>query len=203
MIIIMYPMRVTRQTQADHHAAMLDQAGRLFRARGIEAVGVADITRAAGLTHGAFYGHFASKSALAADVCRASLRHAAESWHARIARARANGRDPLDALIAAYLTPSHRDSPDQGCALPTIGAESIRDPVLRAALADGTIALLDALAEAIALSRPAVADRRAAATAVLAALVGGLLIARALADTPAASDAALIAAATAAHRAAA
>ena len=90
-------MRVSRQTLAAHRSAILDQASRLFRGRGLDGVGVADITRAAGLTHGAFYGHFPSKTALAAEACGRSLLQGAEHWRGRAARARAAGRDPLAA----------------------------------------------------------------------------------------------------------
>ena len=67
-------MRVDRPTVASHRAAILQAAGRLFRRRGIAAVPVAEITREAGLTHGGFYGHFASKDALAANRAAAALK---------------------------------------------------------------------------------------------------------------------------------
>lgn len=193
-------MRVSRQTQAEHRAAMLEQAGRLFRARGIGAVAVADVTRAAGLTHGAFYGHFPSKSALAADACRASLEGAAARWRRRAARARDEGRDPAGALIDIYLTEAHRDAPDGGCALAALGSETVRDPALRAAMADGATGLAEAFAECLS---PGHADPAGTARAIVALLVGGMLLARTLADDPAASSDALAAARAAAHRLAA
>ena len=192
-------MRVTRKLQAEHRTAMLRHAARLFRGRGVAGVAVADVAQAAGLTHGAFYGHFDSKAALVAEACRDSLEHSARRWREHAARATAEGHDPLDALIERYLTAAHRDGPDRGCALAALGAEAVRDPVLRDGLAHGTMALLDVLAEVIATSRPAVAAPREAAAAVLAALTGGLVIARALADSPAQSDAALAAAGRAAR----
>lgn len=204
MMAIMIAMKVDRETWARHRAAMLEQAGRLFRRRGIGAVGVADITQAAGLTHGAFYGHFPSKSALAAESCRASLLASAATWRRRAARAAAAGEDPLGALVDAYLTPAHRDAPEGGCAIATLGPEAVRDPELRAALADGTGALLAALRDTLATARPAIpaAARPAAALAVLSAMNGGLILARMLVDQPDASAAALTAAAAAARQAA-
>ncbi len=56
-------MKVSREKRAENKAAILEAASRLFRERGPDGVGVAEITKAAGLTHGGFYGHFASKSA--------------------------------------------------------------------------------------------------------------------------------------------
>jgi TetR/AcrR family transcriptional repressor of nem operon len=197
-------MRVSRQTLAAHRTAILDQAGRLFRGRGLDGVGVADITRAAGLTHGAFYGHFSSKSALAAEACRRSLLQGAEHWRARAARARAEGRDPLAAIIRGYLTERHRDRPEDGCALATLGPEIARaDPPVRAALDEGITALAEVLAEEIGAGRPELdaAARQRIALGVLAALAGGLIIARACAD-PERSRAALDAAAEMALRAA-
>ena len=193
-------MRVTRRTLVEHRLAILEQAGRLFRRRGVASVAVADITRAAGLTHGAFYGHFPSKDALAAESCRHSLHVAAAGWRARADRAVTRGDDPLAALIDTYLSPAHRDAPEGGCALAALGAESSRDPALRAALNDGTTALLAVLAEVVAGSRPAIADPAAIALAVLAAMNGGLILARALADSPDRSAAALAAARHAARR---
>jgi TetR/AcrR family transcriptional repressor of nem operon len=198
-------MRVTRDLQAGHRAAMLEQAGRLFRAHGIGGVAVAEITRAAGLTHGAFYGHFASKTALVAEACRDSLAQAAARWRRRAARAATEGRDPVGELIDAYLTEAHRDAPETGCMLACLGAETVREPALRRALGEGTALLADAMAAALALGRPAIPPPRrdAVALAVLAAMNGGLQLARALADLPERSDAALQAAREAARHAAA
>jgi TetR/AcrR family transcriptional regulator, transcriptional repressor for nem operon len=198
-------MRVSRQTLAAHRAAILDQAGRLFRERGIDAVGVADITRAAGLTHGAFYGHFPSKTALAAEACSDSLIEGARHWRARAVRARAEGRDPLAAIIDAYLTEQHRDRPEDGCALASLGPEIARaEPPLRQALDAGISALTDVLEEEIGARHPTVdaATRAQAALAALVALTGGLIVARACAADHERSRAALRAAAELARRAA-
>jgi TetR/AcrR family transcriptional repressor of nem operon len=187
-------MRVSRQTLAAHRSAILDQASRLFRGRGLDGVGVADITRAAGLTHGAFYGHFPSKTALAAEACGRSLLQGAGHWRGRAARARAAGRDPLAAIIGGYLTERHRDRPEDGCALATLGPEIARaEPPLRAACDDGVTALTQVLEEEIGAARPELDDatRVRRALAVIAALAGGLIIARALAADPERSRAAL------------
>ena len=195
-------MRVSQQTLAAHRAAILEQAGKLFRERGIDAVGVADITRAAGLTHGAFYGHFPSKTALAAEACRTSLTEGARHWRGRAARARAAGRDPLAAIIDAYMTEGHRDRPEDGCALAARGPQIARaEPPLRQALDAGISALTEVLEDEIGAQHPGL-DAACAALAVLAALAGGLMVARACADDPERSRAALRAAADLALRAA-
>ncbi len=198
-------MRVTRALAAEHRQALLEQAGRLFRARGIEGVSLAEVARAAGLTHGAFYGHFPSKSALAAEAVRASLEAGAAHWRRRAARARAAGTDPLAAVICGYLTERHRDAPEAGCALAALGPEVSRaEGMLGEALRDGTEALAAVLAAEVAALHPglAAADCRARGLAVLAAMTGGLVLARALAADPAASRATLEAAARSARAAA-
>ncbi len=198
-------MKVTRARAAEHRLALLQQGGRMFRRHGIERVTIAEIARAAGLTHGAFYGHFPSKTELAAETVAASLAAGAAGWRRRAARARDQGADPLGAIIAGYLDPRHRDSPEDGCALAALGSEVSRaEPPLAAALHQGSAALAAALADEIAALYPtldpAVRDRRALAT--LAAMTGGIVLARALAADPAASQAVLDAAAALARAAA-
>jgi TetR/AcrR family transcriptional regulator, transcriptional repressor for nem operon len=196
-------MKVDQKTMAAHRAAILTQAGRLFRRHGIDGVAVADITGAAGLTHGGFYGHFPSKSALAADACRSSLEHAAETWRQRAAAARRSGADPIATLIDAYLTPARRDQPDTGCMLAALGPEASRDPQLRSAMATGVNALVAVLAELIAERRPDAtpAANAQAALAALAAMSGGLSLARTLAADNDRSTAVLEGAAALAKRA--
>ena len=198
-------MKVTRAVAAEHRQALLDQGGRMFRRHGIVRVGVAEIARAAGLTHGAFYGHFPSKTALAAEAVAASLTAAATRWRARAATARAEGADPLAALVASYLSERHRDAPQDGCALAALGPELSRaEPALAEALHHGTNALAEVLEDEIATLYPALdaAARHRRALAMLAAMAGGVLLARALAADPAASRAALDAASVMARSAA-
>lgn len=190
-------MKVDQKTMAAHRAAILDQAGRLFREHGIEGVAVADITGAAGLTHGAFYGHFPSKTALAAEACRQSLEGSAERWRKRAAEARRAGKDPLAAIVDAYLAPSARDSRTHSCAISSLGPEASRDPDVGPSMGVGVEALLLVLQELIAERRPkATAEVHAeAALAALSAMNGGLTLARLLAAFPKRSAAALKAAA--------
>ncbi len=196
-------MKVDQKTVAAHRGAMLEQAGRLFRQRGVTSVTVADITGAAGLTHGGFYGHFASKTALAAETCRYLMEGAAARWRRRAAAAKAAGDDPIDVLIDAYLTSDKRDRRDRSCAIASLGSEVSRDPDLLPAVTAGVLALVTVLAELIAERRP---DARTeaherAALAAFSAMNGGLNLARTLADDPKRSAAALEAAACLAKQA--
>lgn len=162
--------RVSRETAAAHRAAIVAAAGRLFRRGGFERVGVAEITREAGLTHGAFYGHFASKDALAAEAVAAAFD---ESRH------RLDTVAPAD-WVRGYLSRGHRDAPESGCPIPALATDAIRaDEAVRSVFVDGVEELTNALAER--LEGTAEADRRRRAEALLALMVGGLTLARALA----------------------
>jgi TetR/AcrR family transcriptional repressor of nem operon len=199
-------MRVTRDTLDQHRTAILDAASALFRGRGIDRVSIADVTRAAGLTHGAFYGHYKSKAALAEAAMVESLHRGAAHWRGRADKARQKGADPLDAIIDGYLSESHRDAVESGCALAALGPELVRaEPELRAALRAGVDELLTVLRDEIRARHPGLAqdEPHGRALAILAALSGGLTLARVFTDgDPARSRNALQAAAAAARAAA-
>ena len=71
-------MKVSREQVAEHHRRIVGAAGKLFRENGFDGVGVADIMKSAGLTHGGFYGHFASKEDLVAQACAGAAN--ADGW---------------------------------------------------------------------------------------------------------------------------
>ena len=171
-------MRVSREKAAENRERIIDAAGTLFRARGFAGIGVADIMKAAELTHGGFYGHFASKDDLAAQASRRSLVHAAAKWE-RIAAA--SPRKAYAALLANYLTPTHRDDPARGCAFASLSNDAARGgKAVRAAFAEGLQPFLGVLAESIqGRSKEA---RRRKAIATMAALVGAVTLARAVGD---------------------
>src|SRR5258706_9829311 len=116
-------MKVSREQVAENRRKILDAASRLFRARGFEAVTVAEVMKAAGLTHGGFYGHFKSKD----DLIAQTLAH--------VLAAGAEGERNLASYAAQYLTPDHRDDLAGGCPTAALGAETIRQaPEARAAM---------------------------------------------------------------------
>jgi TetR/AcrR family transcriptional repressor of nem operon len=196
-------MKVDQRTMAAHRRAMLEQAGKLFRERGLDGVTIAEISNAAGMTHGAFYGHFASKTVLAAEACRHLLESAALRWRRRVFAAKRSGADPVSVLIEGYLTPAARDSRDRSCALASLGSEASRDPDLLPAVTAGARALMDVLTDLIMERRPddPADEREQAALSALAAMSGGLTLARVLADDPRLSAVALQAATSLAKRA--
>jgi TetR/AcrR family transcriptional regulator, transcriptional repressor for nem operon len=183
-------MRVSREKAAEHRDRIIDAAGALFRAKGFGGIGVADIMKAADLTHGGFYGHFASKEDLVAQSSRRSMARAAANWTKRVEAAPDN---PYAALLAHYLSPKHRDDPGRGCAFAALGNDAARSgKIVRKAFAEGLAPLIDILAQSIpgkpiaGKSTPdkSKASRRRKAVAAMATLVGALTLARAVEGTP-------------------
>src|SRR3569832_2372598 len=117
----MLHMRTTAVQKAETHDRILEAAARLFRQHGIDAVGVDAVMRAAGLTHGGFYGHFPSKEALVAEVAAASLTRAATRWQ-QISE-EGNQQKAQERNNGSYLDPAHVAALEQGCMLTTLGPE--------------------------------------------------------------------------------
>src|SRR5271170_4176558 len=105
-------MKVSRAQAAENRERILDVATRLFRERGIDGIGVADLMQAAGLTHGGFYGHFKSKDDLAVQACRRAFARSAESWASVVEN---TSGDPLASICRQYVSERHRDAPGRGC----------------------------------------------------------------------------------------
>jgi TetR/AcrR family transcriptional repressor of nem operon len=163
-------MKVSREQMAENRRRILDVASRLFRERGFDAVSVAEVMKAAGLTHGGFYGHFSSKDDLVAETVGYVLTPG-------------EGSDVgLRAYLDAYLAPGHRDNAAGGC--PTAGlAADIRHqtPAARAAMTAGLRSQIERISKAL----PGMdeSDRRRAAIGAWAAMVGAVILARAIDDT--------------------
>jgi TetR/AcrR family transcriptional repressor of nem operon len=182
-------MRVSRQKAAENRERIIDAAGALFREKGFDGIGVADIMKAADLTHGGFYGHFASKDDLAAQASQQAMARAATNWRKVTADA---PRNPYAALLNHYLSPRHRDDPGHGCAFAALSGDAARcgKPV-RTAFTDGLEPLIEVVTDAIPARSKAA--RRRKAIAAVAELVGALILARAV-DDKALSDEILAAA---------
>jgi TetR/AcrR family transcriptional repressor of nem operon len=183
-------MRVSREKAAEHRDRIIDAAGALFRAKGFGGIGVADIMKAADLTHGGFYGHFASKDDLVAQASRRTMARAAANWTKLVEAAPDN---PYTALLEHYLSPKHRDDPGKGCAFAALGNDAARsDKIVRRAFAEGLAPLIDILAQSIpgksahskSIPGKSKAARRRKAVAAMATLVGALTLARAVEGTP-------------------
>ncbi|AFK52449.1 TetR/AcrR family transcriptional regulator [Tistrella mobilis] len=168
-------MKVTREQAAANRAAIVKAAGRLFRERGFDGVGVAEIMKAAGLTHGGFYGHFASKDALAAEACGKAFGDTIERLETGRDQA---GRD-LGRYVENYLSEAHRTRRDIGCPIAALATEVPRqDAGIQASYAEGIDRFIDTLAARFPALAASEGDR-GRAILVISALVGGLALARA------------------------
>jgi TetR/AcrR family transcriptional repressor of nem operon len=171
-------MKVSREQAAENRERILDAAAQLFRERGFEGIGVADLMKAAGLTHGGFYGHFASKEDLMAQACaRASTRSRA-LWSKLADRA---PRDPLSEIAGSYLTSRHRDNPGSGCLMAALASDASRQgPAVRRAVTESLHSAFDFLAGLVPGKSKAAKRQKAIST--YASLVGAMILARAADD---------------------
>jgi TetR/AcrR family transcriptional regulator, transcriptional repressor for nem operon len=110
-------MGVTKEQAVHNRERILAAAERLFRGKGVDAVGLAELMKEAGFTQGGFYNHFASKGALVSQVIGKAVDEGQQQLGAAIAQSRRRGADPLIRQIKWYLSPAHRDDIDCGCAI--------------------------------------------------------------------------------------
>ncbi|MGJ7917176.1 TetR/AcrR family transcriptional regulator [Massilia sp. LXY-6] len=166
--------RSTRHQQS--HERILDAAARAVRRAGVAGVGVAEVMKEAGLTHGGFYAHFDSRDTLLAEA----LEHAGSQSNARVRermRARTDAGDsPFRALVGEYLSEPHMDALELGCPVAASGSDMQRSQaVLREVAKRSVRGLATLVAEALPVASPP-----DSAWAVAAALVGALQLARIL-----------------------
>ena len=166
---------------------ILDVASRTVRRVGFDGVGVADVMKQAGLTHGGFYAHFESKDAMIADAIGTMFDDARGRSDA--IEQTDDPRAALKAYVDFYLSPAHRDRRERGCPLPTLSGDLARSgEQQRERFGKGVEALTMRLAKA--LGGIGIADPHAEGSAMLAQMVGAVALSRAVAD-PAQSDAIL------------
>ena len=171
-------MRVTREQAAESRERIVESASRLFRENGLDGIGVADLMKEAGLTHGGFYGHFSSKEELMAEACTRALEGSVARWQRLSER---HPRRALPAIVQSYLSTRHRDDPGAGCAIAALGVDVARQgPAVRLAFTEGLRNMVGMLAAMVA-GRTAAARRRQA-LADYAAMVGAMVLARAVDD---------------------
>ncbi|MBK1837221.1 TetR/AcrR family transcriptional regulator [Azospirillum sp. YIM B02556] len=176
-------MRVSKEQAAENRRRVVEVASALFRERGFNGIGVADLMKEAGLTHGGFYGQFQSKEDLVAEACAHAMEVASERWGRS---AEATGEDALPKLLESYLSPRHCDHRAAGCPIAALGVDVARQGgVARSAFTRGLRPFIEQLGRLVP-GRSAEAKRKAA-LATLSGMVGALVLARAV-DDPALSD---------------
>jgi TetR/AcrR family transcriptional repressor of nem operon len=170
-------MKVSREQAAENRERVLEVASALFRERGFDGIGVADLMKSAGLTHGGFYGHFTSKEELMVQASARALVDSLNVWEHHVQ----HSPDALTAITTSYLSPLHRDSPGQGCLLAAQGAEAARQgPALREVMTAGVRSLVELLSGLLPGKTKAI--RREKALATYAGMVGALVLSRAVDD---------------------
>jgi TetR/AcrR family transcriptional repressor of nem operon len=182
-------MRRTQEQKRQTHQEILRAASHAFREHGFDGVGVADLMRAAGLTHGGFYGHFASKDALLGEVTAFGLEENGKAFFDGAAQAAPDA--PLREILRRYISRTHRDTPANGCVIPSLASEIAREPAeVRHRFTEALKGYLARLAE----HTPGADDatRRDNALALLSGMVGALILSRAM-DDSALSDRTLLA----------
>jgi len=161
-------MRYPVEETAAKHERIVKEASRLFRERGFENVSVAEVMKAAGLTHGAFYAHFGSKEELQA----AAVAYGQKVSLGRLQRSKKKKKRSKGSFADLYLSPWHRDNPGDGCTMAALAQEVARStPELKAAFEQGLENFLSAKG----------ADRKEAIFWT-AAMMGGVVLARAVKD---------------------
>jgi len=168
-------MRYSREHKLETHARIVKRASVRLREKGAHGVGVADLMKDAGLTHGGFYAHFDSREALVIEAFAYAMDRSTERWRKLAEQTPPQKR--LAAIVDSYLTKVHRDDPGHGCAVPALGAEIAREsPKTRKAFAAKLEQMIETLAEQVPdLPRKAA---RKQAMAMVATMMGTLVLSR-------------------------
>jgi TetR/AcrR family transcriptional repressor of nem operon len=170
-------MKISKEKSEANRAALVETASRLFREKGIDGVGVAEISKSAGLTHGALYAHFPSKEALAAEALEWSL----EQGNAKLYTGTIDGEPDLDRFLSEYLAVDNRDNYADHCAMAASASEIGRqDVAISAKYTEGYMVLVRAFERRVAANNPDV-DALATAMGIVAAMIGSVSVARATA----------------------
>ena len=168
-------MKVTKAQAQANRTHVVETASRLFRERGFDGVGVADLMAAAGFTHGGFYKHFGSKADLMAESTACGITQTL---------ALTEGLE-VSEFVRHYLSREHRDGRSTGCTMAALGGDAARQPEsVRGAFADGVESLLAALSHQQSSPSDAVdaAQARARILDALTHAVGALVVSRACPD---------------------
>jgi TetR/AcrR family transcriptional repressor of nem operon len=165
-------MKVTKAQAQANRAHVVETASTLFRERGYDGVGVADLMAAAGFTHGGFYKHFGSKAELMAESAACGIAKTA---------ALSAGVD-TEKFVEIYLSREHRDTRATGCTMAALGGDAVRQPeAVRVTFADGIESLLALLSRQDAPDADA-GQARAKAINTLAHALGAIVMSRACPD---------------------
>jgi TetR/AcrR family transcriptional regulator, transcriptional repressor for nem operon len=168
-------MRYTKEHKQETHERIVKKASVRLREKGAHGIGVADLMKEAGLTHGGFYAHFDSREALVVEAFAYAMDRSTERWRKVAEQTPPDKR--LATIVENYLTPVHRDDPGNGCAVPALGAEIARESLkTRKAFAAKLEQMIDMMADQVPDVPRKAARKQAMAT--LATMMGTLVLSR-------------------------
>lgn len=166
--------RSSRSQAESNRTRIVEAASGLFRARGVEAISIADVMKAAGMTQGGFYRHFESKDGLAVEACAMAFAKAAENWRRIAEGAVREGGDATSTIMAYYLSPKPAELTCPMIALAADVSQHATDAPLRQAYGDGVQRLFEIFA-----GKEGVKAQGGEMEALFASMVGAALLARA------------------------
>lgn len=174
-------MRISKEKAQENRRQIVEKASALFRRKGFDGIGVADLMKAAGFTVGGFYNHFGSKDELAAEATHEAFKKLDEE----------TGKiDSTDGIIRRYISRSHRDDVETSCPAAALGGEAAHQAdIVKAAFAEGIENWIKRLDESLGRDGlDAGPERRDKAIALLAQAVGAVVLSRAIPDSDKLAD---------------
>jgi TetR/AcrR family transcriptional repressor of nem operon len=187
-------MKLTKEKAAENRQSIIETAGRLFREHGFDGIGVADLMKAAGFTHGGFYNHFSSKTALAAEAASSGLKHSQSKLSDVLMNEQKPGSSGLVKHVEHYLSHEHRDDRAGGCTMASLASDAARgNEEIQAGFAPGIEEELNIFATYFAKGdskdQGSAFSARERAVQLVSELVGAVILARAIAHAnPSLSD---------------
>jgi TetR/AcrR family transcriptional regulator, transcriptional repressor for nem operon len=168
-------MRYSKEHKQETHERIVRKASVRLREKGAHGIGVADLMKEAGLTHGGFYAHFDSREALVIEAFNYAMDRSTDRWRKMAEQTAPEKR--FAAIVESYLTTIHRDDPGRGCTVPTLGPEIAREsPKTRKAFATKLDEMIEMMADQVPeLPRKAA---RQQAIAALSTMAGALVLSR-------------------------
>jgi len=157
---------------------IVEVASKQLRREGVGSSGVAALMASAGLTHGGFYAHFSSKDALIQEALAEAIEQVS-TWIGTVA---ATSDNKFEGVVRAYLSPHHRDNPENGCVAAALTPEIARhSPAVRQMFTQSIEKHIEILASLLPASATPEA-RRSVATAIISGTIGMMQLARAVDD---------------------
>jgi TetR/AcrR family transcriptional repressor of nem operon len=178
-------VKVSKETVEQNRERVIDAAATLFRERGIDGIGIADVMERAGLTHGGFYRQFKSKDDLVVQAVKRAYEAMSADFRERLKDA---PESPLETLVRHYVSAYHRDDPGQGCCLAALATDAARrdDPALRAFFGTVVTSYVELLTTLVPGKDRTV--KRSSAIATLAEMVGSVVLSRVVPDLSLSSE---------------